>query len=296
VFQPGLASRIDVLGAPGVGKSTFCRHFLGRLDSALLPRCLDMKGSRMDATRMAFDHGLSKLRLRDRVRKGSQGLVFIFKQLLRSRGCDATHFVNPLEGLKDEDLEAFLTAHGDLFEAVVSQWFDPDIALPLLPNLPNRYREMLSWTRDLLFCTRWCGAGLLLADNARFTKAIAELLSNPGYPQETRERFAKSYIESPLSPRGMIHFYGSPQLILKRIQKRTVNDNGAMHPAHRGLSVDELLLYSERRQEINRRAASWFASNRIPVFELNIEEPEAKNFDSLNLFLMQFVSLNPKDG
>jgi hypothetical protein len=195
--------------------------------------------------------------------------------------------VSRLEGLKNEELEAFLSTHGDMFEAVVSQWFDPDISLSNLPNLPNRYREMLSWTRDLLFCSRWCGAHLLLADNARFTKAIAELLSNPGYPQEVREKFAASYIESPLRPRGVVHFYGSPQLILQRIQKRTVDKNSRTHPAHQGLSVDGLLLYSERRQEVNRRAASWFVSNRIPVFDLNVEEPEAENFDRLELFLKQ---------
>ena len=286
MFHPGLASRIDVLGAAGVGKSTYSRRILRSDFSLPASRLLDVEQSRRLATDNALKYGLPRLGLAMRARQCTAKIRQSLIHLTRGWGNDYSPNWRQIEGLKRRDVEEFLENYSALFDAVVLQWFDPEM---LLPSLPNRYHEMLLWTTDLLFYSRWSSRVIILADNARFTKALAELFANSAFECSAREDFFRCYLESPIGPKGVIHFHARPELVVERIQQRVEEDSGGkMHPAHQGLSPSELLSYSKRRQENNWRAVSFLKSESFPVLNLDVEESDGGNCEKIHRFLAQF--------
>ena len=273
--------RVDFLGPPGVGKSRLCKSALG-------DTCISRRGwvgideTRVLAENNVYRHSLQSMQFLGRIR--------LFMALLRYgtrnyliRG-QRRPFVSSrkLERIQISGLHRFLEDFGPLFEAMVEQWFDPDMKLPCRAV---RYDDLLHWTRDWLFLVNWSGPVLFLADNSRFTRGVSELLSNVRHDPSRREELAGLYLASPLGPQGIVHIDAASDLVLERIRDREQKKDGWRNTAHRGLSDGELLSYSDRRSHVNARAVRFFRSQGVAVLSLCGDSPLEEKTAELREFL-----------
>ncbi|WP_339908583.1 hypothetical protein [Symmachiella dynata] len=204
------------------------------------------------------------------------------------RGHKKPFSLTDLEELKKDLLKTFLEQHQHLFVSVTENWFDPDMAIP---PLASRYDEMLSWTKEWLFSNTCAGPLRILADNCRFTRGVAELLSSQDYGTTASNiAAAKSFIFSSVGPCGIIHVEAEAGAIVKRIKRREQETNGFRHPGHRNLSDRQLAAYSAKRNNVNSTAIAVFRDQGIPVITICGTTPLDENVKTAEVFLRDVVA------
>jgi hypothetical protein len=277
-----LSIRVDLLGPPAAGKSTLCGKVFASQQTK--SKWLGMEEAKAIATQSAIMNAMPAISLKRR-------LIKIFHLLSR---CDSIrcaenfadcHSPFSLPLLKDKLMETFTTFHDSFLEALAEQWHDPDTEMP--PRF-ERFNKVRKWVSELLFITTFLGESKLLADNARLTKGMSELLSNRDV--KDAEKIVSHYCRSPLAPSGIIHLAGNPKTIVERSQQR-LSSSGTVNPGHSSKSGEEIALYTDKRNAANKRAVRFFEQEKIAVLNLSAETPVDTN---LNLTL-NFLSNLKRD-
>lgn len=277
------ALRVDFLGPPGVGKSTLCQAVLSDGDreyreTAPNAKWVSISQARAMARQRVFGHLVPVMPITER--------IMSFLRLLR-HGAKSFLFdghllpfpTNPISCVEEGLLTRFLEDSHSCFEALAEQWFDPDM---VMPSKALRYSELLAWTKDWLFLTSQCGNVRILADNSRFTRGFAELLSNADCPE--RRSLAEDYLSSAMAPDGVIHLDGDPDLVLSRIHQREQTRNWR-NEAHLELSDRQLINYTSRRNRINSTAVEFFRSRGVAVVSLEASMSLNENTKKVREFL-----------
>jgi len=234
------------------------------------------------AEQNALRHGVPMMRLSGRAK--------IYLRMLRHgmenyiwHGYRRPFKLPELATLQEMLLVKFLEEHQASFVAVAEQWFEPDMCLP---PLPMRYNELLHWTKIWLFSNKWAWPARILADNSRFTRGIAELISNDEYGTvDGNSAAAIDFCLSPMCPGGIVHIEADSDVILKRILSRQLETNGWRHPGHRNLTDKEILAYTEKRKERNASAVRFFRAQGVVVMTLSASTPINENVEMVQRFL-----------
>lgn len=295
--RPGdWALRVDMLGAPGVGKSTLLLTAAQRGVLKCVPGRQDGWLTFDAAARLAERSAEKSARMYDPrcVRKGLPGAIRAWARRLLMGIRTGREETSDIHELGRELIVGFLREHEAFFLAIVSLWFEPEMPLP--PQ-SVRFAELLFWTTEWLFVLKYARGYRILADNARLTRGLAELLSKSEWT--TQPRIAEGisrFCQSGTGPAGVVHMTAPPELVLERVKKREADCGGWRHPGHCGLCDDEIISYTKRRNEVNARAVQFLASLGTPVLTIDGSEPLERNVGLLEGFLRALERRGARDG
>ena len=275
--QP-LVTRVDLLGPPAAGKSTLCRTTFDLLDSGKKSDWVDLPVAKQMAVQHAFKHAIPK---QTAWMRASELARMIRDTVLPNNTNRAVNLYSAraLNLLQEQIMESFSESHHDFMEALAEQWHDPDTPLP---TRLERFNQVHHWIKDLLFISCFVGDAKLLADNARLTKGMAELLSNPRI--SNAEQIVTQYCESPLAPTGIIHLSARSETVHQHSKQRE-KESGRINPGHRSRSLSEVARYTERKNEVNEHAIHFYQKSGIAVLNLTAETDMRINANQVVDFL-----------
>lgn len=279
-----LSFRIDLLGSPAAGKTTLCNELLSKAHTDLSMRWVSIQEAKTRATQHAINTVLPQRSLRQRLSMFNHALNLV----TRNGYADVYLPYHPscsLEKLKELLMESFSEIHHPMLEALAEQWHDPDTSTP--PRF-ERFNKVRNWVRELLFVSTFTGDTKILADNARLTKGMAELLSNKNV--NNAQQIVSSYCKSPLAPRGVIHLSGNPETILNMSLHRQ-KQSGEINPGHSSRSSEEIIRYTKIKNSVNELAVDFFKQEKIAILHLNSETDLRTNTDLTFEFLNKVAQM-----
>jgi shikimate kinase len=269
---------VDLLGPPAAGKSTLCKAIFDTLHEDSMNGWIDLSEAKQRAIRHAFSKAIPKPTARTRVFE----LIRAIKNFLTAQDGNLEaipYFSSNFDYLRERMMESFATSHHCFLEALAEQWHDPDTPLP--PKF-ERFHLVRQWIKELLFITSFVGDTKVIADNARLTKGMAELLSNPRF--QNAQKIVSEYCQSPMAPTGIIHLAASVETVNQRFKQRH-KESGRLNPGHDSRSQTEIATYTARKNSVNEHAIGFFESQGIAVLNLTAESELRMNVSQVISFL-----------
>ena len=277
-----LSTRVDLLGPPAAGKSTLCHEVLKKIRSESNLQWVDIQEAKRLATHHVIQNVIPRIPIQQRVTQFIRRKIPL-KDLYDADNHPACYSGASIEKFKERLMEAFSELHHSFLEALAEQWHDPDTTIP--PRF-ERFNQVRIWIRELLFLATFVGDARILADNARLTKGMAELLSNRSI--HNADQIVAGYCRSSLAPKGIIHISGKPETILTRSRQRR-EQTGETNPGHESRSPAEISHYTDTRNSVNKLAVDFFKKENIAILQLTAEADMQTNRNLAIDFLNQFV-------
>lgn len=278
------AIRVDFLKCPGVGKSTLIRATLGLLRG--LPRTcarlpwvsIDQVGRIADENAWLAHFGRVPLLGRAKLflRLVSEG----FRRCLLG-GAPVRLPVRELDLFEEAGCAGFLEAYGDVIFVLVRECLDPE----LVPGkVAVRYYRFVNWLSRWMFATAFGGNIGILADNSRFTRAMAALIVRDHLVEAAGGLgHVEECFRPPAGPHAVVHVVCDLEETLRRVDSRRAA--GFIHPAHQGRSQDEIRAYTRLWEGVNRHAVGIFRGWGIPVLTIDSAQPLEGNANRICEFL-----------
>jgi hypothetical protein len=243
-------------------------------------RWLSLEEALVDAEKNAWVANYGRLSVKGRVAAFGRLVVEGATRCVLA-GVPIRHRNKPLDAVRLELVYKFAEAHEEVVSVLVRCCFDKE-TLPA--GIAAGYHSFLEWlSRWLLVGTFGVGCRIL-ADNSRFTRAMAalidseELIEAAGGMNAVRDCFL-----SVAGPNAVVHVVCDPDEVVARVARR--RDGGFVHPSHAGRADEDIRCYTKRWNEINANAARLFALWGVPILSVDANEPPERNAEAVISFL-----------
>jgi hypothetical protein len=254
--------RVDLIGPPGVGKSSFCEHLIrNRQRGALWNTETELEKA-------------CALRLVQRQRLVWQRLGLVATARIPRLSKAASRHIN--RRMEREAFEWF----ADEFEGFVSLAKDA-----FCSSDKSEYRRAIGYHRFVstmmrwAVLLRWAPSMTVLCDESIVQKMFGVLCWS-----QRGMALTKEYCRTMPRPSAVVCLVDAPTAIVGRIHGRQ-EEGGKTIPGHKGLSTKELLSVTQTMLDIVLAMEEALRGEGIPVLKLDASEEQTKNAGRVATFM-----------
>lgn len=254
--------RIDMLAAPGSGKSTVVAQFraTGEITWTLPGEALSL------AALAASEEGVHMSWCKRLLRT---------LPLVKHRGLDNV--------VRIGEKQAFFEYANNCTEFLTNT--REALALPGRSEYRRAegYYYFIITLRRLAFLEKWMDDATVLFDESLSHKVYAVMPCDRG-----NENHARGYFEHMPVPAGLVHLDADADLVVKRIRERQCQ-TGKLIPGHRGLDDDALWHQTDASLHFARLGAQALRQRGVPVLSLDASEAPGENARKVQVFIRSTV-------
>lgn len=239
--------RIDLIGAPGVGKSTLYKDIIKNFyDPA---KCIDEYS--------AIKFSLYKYYHNKGVISWSVFLRFmpdikVVRRVINSKsmpiGKEFEDYVNEYYNFIDIVNNFYCNSDKDNYRKIYGyHWM---------------IKTLINWS----FYDRWLDHYTILSDESLSQKFIGVIPSLDNYEKELKEYFFNYPV-----PNGLINLYNSPYHIVEQIKKRKKNEDYLI-PAHKNKNDSDILSYTKKVLTIFNNISSTLSNMGVEVINIDMSK------------------------